>query len=109
MADRAALIWCPFPDRVTARDVSGHLLDEKLIACANIIGEIEAIFDWDGGRNSDVEQGVLFKTTANRLETAIARLGELHPYDTPAITGWICDLSHPATLEWLIAQTVHIQ
>ncbi|SHN62011.1 divalent-cation tolerance protein CutA [Erythrobacter sanguineus] len=99
--DSAALVWCPFPDRETARAIAGHLLDEGLIACANIIGEVESVFLWQGERDSAAEAAVLFKTTAARLDPLIARLGTLHPYDTPAIIGWRCDAAHPATLAWL--------
>lgn len=99
----AALVWCPFPDRETARAVSAGLLDHGLIGCANIIGTIEAIFEWDGKRGSADEVGVLFKTNSGLLERMVERLGELHPYDTPAIVAWHCDAAHPATLAWLSA------
>lgn len=99
--DGAALIWCPFPDRETARAIAGALLDEGLVACANIIGEVESLFVWQGARDSAAETGVLFKTTAARLDAAVGRLGKLHPYDTPAILGWRADAVWPATLRWL--------
>lgn len=101
---KAALTWCPFPDRETARAVAGTLLDEKLIACANIIGEMESLFEWDGERGSGHEVGVLFKTLSNQSDRLITRLADLHPYDTPAIVCWICDDAHPATLSWLRGQ-----
>ncbi len=97
----AALAWCPFPDSESARAAAGTLLDERLIACANILGAIESHFVWEGARASGTEVGVLFKTTAERLEDLVERLGELHPYDTPAIFGWLVDEVHPATLAWL--------
>ncbi len=97
----AALTWCPFPDAETARDVSTQLLREKLIACANILPAIESVFEWEGQISSAREVAVLFKTTSGRLDHLALRLGELHPYDTPAIAGWRCDAAHPATLEWL--------
>ncbi|GMN02520.1 divalent-cation tolerance protein CutA [Erythrobacter sp. MTPC3] len=100
----AALVWCPFPDRESARAISGKLLDQKLIACANLIGEIESIFEWEGARSSDTEIGVLFKTSGDRLEDLVSVLGKLHPYDTPAIFGWPCGGTHPDTLEWLGTQ-----
>lgn len=100
----AALAWCPFPDRESARNVAGQLLDAKLIACANLIGGIESIFDWQGGRSSETEIGVLFKSTQDRLENLVSTLADLHPYDSPAIIGWSCDGTHPATLEWLGTQ-----
>ncbi|MFN3863804.1 MAG: divalent-cation tolerance protein CutA [Erythrobacter sp.] len=99
--DGAALIWCPFPDRETARTIAGAVLEEGLVACANIIGEIESLFIWQGVRDSAAETVVLFKTTAARLDAAVERLGMLHPYDTPAILGWRADAAWPATLCWL--------
>lgn len=100
----AALIWCPFPDRESARVVAGRLLGEKLIACANIVGDIESVFEWEGKRTSDHEVGVLFKTLGCQSDEVIRRLGVLHPYDTPAIVGWPCAMAHPATLAWLQEQ-----
>ncbi|MEL6530691.1 MAG: divalent-cation tolerance protein CutA [Pseudomonadota bacterium] len=97
----AALAWCPFPDRDSARLAAEALLDEQLIGCANIIGEVESVFSWSGERGSSVEVAVLFKTNSELLEAMIARLGQLHPYDTPAITGWHCDAAHAATKQWL--------
>ncbi|MFO6446631.1 divalent-cation tolerance protein CutA [Erythrobacter sp. NE805] len=98
----AALVWCPFPDIESARAAADALLDDALIACANIMGAVESRFVWDGARATGSEVGVLFKTTAARLEDVIERLGELHPYDTPAILGWQVDEIHPATFGWLM-------
>ncbi len=97
----AALIWCPFPDRESARRIAGQLLADGLIACANILGDMESLFIWEGKAASAQEVGVLFKTTCDKLTAAIARLGTLHPYETPAIIGWDADAAHPLTLQWL--------
>lgn len=99
----SALIWCPFPDRETARSISGTLLDEGLIACANLIGPIESLFIWEGERGEAAEFGALMKTDARLLEAATERLGVLHPYDIPAIMGWRCDAVPQAASEWLAA------
>lgn len=99
--DVAALVWCPFPDSEEARKAAETLLAEKRIACANLIPAIQSIYEWQGEVASSAEVGVIFKTTASRIEGLIVRLGECHPYDTPAITAWRCDAAHPATLQWL--------
>ncbi len=96
-----ALIWCPFPDRDHARSVANALLDENLIACANILGPMESLYKWNGERHSDEEIGVLFKTKQELLDECVERLGQLHRYNSPAIVGWVCDKAHPATLDWL--------
>lgn len=101
----AALIWCPFPDADTARQIAGQLLADGLIACVNILPEIESLFLWQGKADTAREAGALFKTTCDRLDTAIERIGALHPYETPAIIGWHSDSAHPATLNWLAGST----
>jgi periplasmic divalent cation tolerance protein len=99
----AALVWCAFPDADSARAAAGQLLDAQLIACANILGPIESHFVWNGVRESAAEVAVLFKTVEDCLPLVIQQLGRIHPYDTPAIIGWLCDTTHPATLAWLAA------
>lgn len=96
-----ALIWCPFPDRAAAEQAAGQLLDDGLVACANIVPGLISLYVWHGERESGEEVGVLFKTNAAALSRAIARLTELHPYDEPAVLGWRCDSAAPGTAAWL--------
>ena len=96
-----ALIWCPFPDQASAEAAAGTLLDERLVACANILPGLISLYLWRGVRERGEEVGVLFKTNAAVLSRAIARLSELHPYDEPAVLGWRCDAAAPATARWL--------
>lgn len=96
-----ALIWCPFPDRETAARIAGALLDEGLIACANLLPAMVSLFAWEGERDEAEETGALLKTNGAKLSRAISRLEELHPYDQPAILGWRCDAAAPGTSAWL--------
>ena len=102
----SALVYTVFANRDDARSVATQLLDERLIACANIIGEVEPLFEWDGERGSGREIGVLFKTHADCLDRTVERLEQLHPYDTPAILGWKADASGAATSAWLAGLVV---
>ena len=96
-----ALIWCPFPDAATAAATAKLLLDERLVACANILPAMLSLFEWNGQRAESSEAGAIMKTDAAFLDRAIVRLAELHPYDEPAILGWRCDAAAPATAAWL--------
>jgi len=102
-AAQAALIWCPFPDLSEARQAAGTLIKERLAACANIIPQVHSLFAWQGAVEEATETVLLLKTHAHLLEQAIARLAELHSYDTPAIAGWVADRTAPCTLEWMTA------
>lgn len=98
-----ALIWSPFADEASAAAAAAQLLDEGLIACANILPPMRSLYVWRGERGEASEVAVLFKTDAALLDRATARLVELHPYETPAILGWRTDTAAPATRDWLRA------
>ena len=66
-APTAALIYAPFPDAETARTIASTLLDEGLIACANILGPIESVYVWQGRVESAQESAALFKQPRRRL------------------------------------------
>lgn len=96
----AALIWAPFEDEQSAARVADALLGEGLIACCNLI-PVKSRYVWKGERGEGAEVGALFKTRADLLQRAVARIEQLHPYETPAITGWTCEAAGGETLGWL--------
>ena len=100
-AEGPALIWCPFGSEESAAEIATTLLDEGLVACANILPPMRSLFVWNGGREEARENGVLFKTDAALLDRTIERLAELHPYDEPAVIGWRADAASSGTRAWL--------
>jgi len=101
MSGLAALVWSPFPDPASARRCVDRLLEEGLVACANILPPMQSLYVWEGERGQAEEVGVLFKTNGDLLELAVARIDELHPYETPAVIGWHADRTNPAAGAWL--------
>lgn len=97
----AALIWSPFESEEAAAKAASQLLDERLIACANLLPGMRSLYVWRGERGEARECGALFKTSEALLGQAVARLAEIHPYEAPAITGWRTDAAAPATVRWL--------
>lgn len=51
----AALIWCPFSDAESAEAVASALLDERLIACANLLPAVRSLYRWNGERGEGAE------------------------------------------------------
>lgn len=100
----AALIWSPFGSEAEAEEAAGVLLDEGLVACANLI-PIRSLYRWQGKRGEGREVAVLFKTSAARLDDAIASLTAIHPYETPVIMGWPVDRANSAAMAWLAAES----
>ena len=97
----SALIWCPFADEESAAAAARQMLDEGLVACANILPPMRSLYVWQGERGEASEVGVLFKTDASLLDRATARLAEIHPSEAPAVLGWRADTAAHATRDWL--------
>lgn len=97
----SAVIWCPFADEASAEAAVNQMLDERLIACGNILPPMRSLYLWQGQREEARECAVLLKTDKSLLDRAVERLAELHPYDTPAVLGWHADAAPPVTANWL--------
>ena len=95
------ILLSTFPDIAAARTAVRTLVEERLVACGNIMPGVESIYRWQGAVETSMEVMVIFKTTADSAEAAQARLRELHPYEVPEILrlplvgGW------PPYLDWV--------
>jgi periplasmic divalent cation tolerance protein len=58
---------------------------DQLVACANIIPNMIAIYRWEGNVEQAEEVTVLLKTRATLYAEVEKRIKELHSYENPAI------------------------
>ena len=63
--------------------LASTLVTERLAACVNVLGEMEAVYRWQGVIETDHERQLVIKTTADRVPRLQARLHELHAYEVP--------------------------
>ena len=79
------VVFCTFPDAGVAALVTRALVEEKLVACGNIVPGVRSIYAWEGKIEDASEVLVIFKTTGPLYAKLEKRLLKLHPYDTPGI------------------------
>jgi len=99
-----AMIYTLVADEAQARGICEALLTENLIACANRLAPATSHYNWDGKMQSEEEYPVIFKTDPEKLAEAMDRLRALHPYEIPAITGWVADAA-PDFADWVARET----
>ncbi|WP_022683029.1 divalent-cation tolerance protein CutA [Sphingobium bisphenolivorans] len=96
-----ALVYTLFGSAEVAERIARQLVEERLAACANILGAATSIYEWNGALEQSAEVPVLLKTTPSRRDALMERLGELHDYDVPAIVALPVDAAHPPFARWV--------
>jgi periplasmic divalent cation tolerance protein len=94
-------VYATFANADEARIIARKVVDERLAACANILGPSQSIYRWEGKMEEAEEVAALFKTAEPQAEALIARIAELHSYDVPAITVWPIAAAHAPYAEWV--------
>lgn len=84
-----------------AEKIARCLLDEKLIACANIIGPISSLFWWTGKVERTKEYIVLMKSRMDLFEKLSKRVKALHSYEVPEIIALPIVKGSRAYMKWL--------
>jgi periplasmic divalent cation tolerance protein len=89
------------PDRDTANRIGRRLVEERLAACAQVVGPVASVYWWQGEVETAGEWYCHLKTTGARVDALIARVRELHPYETPEIVALPVTEGDPAYLRWI--------
>ncbi|HEX2764239.1 MAG TPA: divalent-cation tolerance protein CutA [Allosphingosinicella sp.] len=98
-------VYATFGSADEAERIARSLVEEKLAACANILGPCRSIYRWEGRIEDAQEVAALFKTRADLADPLIARLAELHSYDVPAAVVWPIARALPAYAQWVASET----
>ncbi len=73
------------PDAASAEALAATLLTERLAACVQVTGPVESRYWWQGKLEHTTEWLCLIKSTLEAVPRLLARIRELHPYDTPEL------------------------
>jgi len=79
------------------------LLEERLIACANIIGPVSSLFWWKDKIDEATEFLILMKSTRKLFDKLSARVKAIHSYEVPEILALPVLKGLPSYLSWLDA------
>ena len=96
-----SIIYITTSDSEEAKQIAKNLLEEKMIACANIIPVMESIYWWEGELEEDVESILLVKTSSKLVDKVIDRVKEIHSYQTPCALELQIKNGSKEYLEWL--------
>jgi len=91
------------PSKEEAKKIIHTLLEERLIACANVINFVSSFFWWQGKIEEQKEILVIMKSNETLFKKLSKKVMELHSYDIPEILALPIVNGSQAYLDWMKA------
>jgi periplasmic divalent cation tolerance protein len=85
MATDYIIVLVTAESKQEAEKIANHLLNDKLIACANIVGPVTSLYRWSGNIEHNEEWLTIMKTRQNLFERLTEVVKTLHSYEVPEI------------------------
>ena len=95
------IVMVTTPSKEEALNIVRRLLDDRLIACANIVGPVSSLFWWEDKINEATEFLVFMKSREELFHRLSERVKELHSYQVPEIIALPIIAGSPSYLNWL--------
>ena len=95
------IVFITTKDVVEARKISKALLENKLIACANILDGVQSLFWWQGKIDEASEAMMILKTKKILFKKVLAQVKALHSYQTPEVIALPMIDGNSEYLKWI--------
>lgn len=73
------------PNAGAAKEMAYSLVEKKLAACVQLMGDIQSIYPWEGKICEEQEVLLSAKTTDSKWLEILSFIQSTHPYDLPEI------------------------
>ena len=95
-------VYITCKDMDEAKKIAKHLLDSKLIACANMF-PVESMYNWEGKLNEESEVAMLCKALKHNFKKIESEVKKMHSYDVPCIVAFDWTASNEDYADWVKA------
>ena len=95
------IVFMTAPNREEAMKIVRTLLEERLIACGNIVDPVSSLFWWKGKIEEEKEVLVILKSNDKLFKKLSKRIKELHSYDVPEILAFPIVDGNSSYLDWM--------
>ncbi len=90
------------PKKKEALKIATFIVKNKLVACANIIHNVDSVFVWKGKVNKAKEILIVGKTMNKNIPKIIKSVKKLHSYEVPCVIFFDIKNGNTDFLRWII-------
>lgn len=101
--DQPLLAFSTVADEAAANVLARQLLEERLVACVNIVPGVRSMYWWQGQIEESGECLLLMKTTSARWPALKQRLPQIHGYDVPELIATPVTDGLEPYLRWVVS------
>lgn len=98
-------VYMTAPDKQEAKKLGRILLEERLVACLNIIDPISSMYWWEGRIKESSEAVIIAKTCREHFDCLSDRVKAFHGYECPCIVALPIQAGAPEFLQWVSRET----
>jgi periplasmic divalent cation tolerance protein len=95
------VIFIAASNKKEAKVIAQQLVKNKLVACVNIVKEIESLFRWKGKVDQAKEVLLVVKSRKDKLAKIIKLVKSLHSYEVPEIIAMPIIGGYKPYLNWI--------
>ncbi len=99
------LIYITAASAEEAAKIGRMLVEERLAACANLLGRIGSIYWWEGKLQEEEEASLIVKTTEALVERVVERVKQVHSYSCPCVVALPIVGGNTDFLDWIESET----
>ncbi len=99
------LVYITAPSEQEANTLTSALLEQRLIACANIHGPVTSLYRWEGQRQEASEWVIIGKTQGKHQQQVTDFVTGHHSYDCPCVLFTPISGGFRPFLDWVTAET----
>lgn len=105
MSTQVSVVLVTAPDEEKAASIAQTLVEENLIACANLIPQLRSIYRWEGKVCDEREVLLVLKAPSAHFAALQARIISLHPYTVPEVLRLEVTDGNEKYLRWVLGAT----
>jgi periplasmic divalent cation tolerance protein len=96
------VVFVTVPNIELGKTISKALIEDKLVACVNILPKIISLYKWDDILQEEEELLLICKSTADKFEEISQIVKSLHTYQVPEIISITIENSEINYKKWII-------